>query len=67
MDGTERLLASDARIAVAGAGSIGCFIGGLLAHAGRRVTFLARPHMVEEVTAHGLHGTNPQPGPIGAL
>jgi 2-dehydropantoate 2-reductase len=58
MDVTERLLASDARIAVAGAGSIGCFIGGLLTHAGRRLIFLARPHMVEELTAHGLHLTD---------
>jgi 2-dehydropantoate 2-reductase len=58
MDEPARLLASDAPITVAGAGSIGCFIGGLLAHASRRVTFLARPHMVEELTAHGLHLTD---------
>ncbi len=53
-----RPLGPDAPIVVAGAGSIGCFIGGLLARAGRRVTFLARPRMVEELHAHGLHLTD---------
>jgi 2-dehydropantoate 2-reductase len=53
-----RPLRSDARIFVAGAGSIGCFIGGLLALAGRRVTFLGRPRIIEEVRAHGLRLTN---------
>jgi 2-dehydropantoate 2-reductase len=43
-----------ARIAVYGAGSIGCFIGGLLALAGRHVTFLARLHIGAELAAHGL-------------
>jgi 2-dehydropantoate 2-reductase len=41
-------------IVVAGAGSIGCFVGGLLAAAGRDVRFLARPRMVTELQAHGL-------------
>ncbi|HYI00243.1 2-dehydropantoate 2-reductase N-terminal domain-containing protein [Hyalangium sp.] len=41
-------------IVVAGAGSIGCFVGGLLAAAGREVRFLARPRMVAEFQAHGL-------------
>ncbi|WP_224245046.1 2-dehydropantoate 2-reductase [Hyalangium gracile] len=41
-------------IVVAGAGSIGCFVGGLLAAAGREVRFLARPRMVAELQAHGL-------------
>jgi 2-dehydropantoate 2-reductase len=42
------------RIAVYGAGSIGCFIGGLLVLAGRHVTFLARPRIAAELAAHGL-------------
>ncbi|WP_088347046.1 MULTISPECIES: 2-dehydropantoate 2-reductase [Rhodomicrobium] len=48
----------DARITVAGAGSIGCFIGGALARAGRKVTLLARPRMVEELQSCGLHLTD---------
>ncbi|WP_224370401.1 2-dehydropantoate 2-reductase [Hyalangium versicolor] len=41
-------------VVVAGAGSIGCFVGGLLAVAGREVRFLARPRMVAELQTHGL-------------
>lgn len=43
---------------VAGAGSIGCFVGGLLAGAGRDVTLLARARVVAGVTARGLHLTS---------
>lgn len=42
------------RIVIAGAGSIGCFTGGLLAAAGHDVTLLARPWMVQEISDHGL-------------
>ena len=42
------------RIVVAGAGSIGCFVGGQLAAAGRDVRFLARPRLRDELAAHGL-------------
>ena len=42
------------RIVVAGAGSIGCFVGGQLAAAGREVRFLARPRFHAELAAHGL-------------
>jgi 2-dehydropantoate 2-reductase len=42
------------RIVVAGAGSIGCFVGGGLAAAGQDVRFLARPRMVEELRRCGL-------------
>ena len=45
-------------IAIAGAGAIGCFTGGLLAAAGRDVTFLGRPRLAQEVAAHGLHLTD---------
>lgn len=41
-------------IVVAGAGSIGCFVGGQLAAAGRNVTFLARPRIADELARHGL-------------
>lgn len=43
------------RIVVAGAGSIGCFVGGLLADGGRRVTLLARERIAAELRDHGLH------------
>ncbi|MEW9919556.1 2-dehydropantoate 2-reductase [Marimonas sp. MJW-29] len=46
--------ARDPRIVVAGAGSIGCFVGGLLAAAGRDITLLVRPRVAAEVRAHGL-------------
>lgn len=42
------------RIVVAGAGAIGCFVGGLLAAAGAEVTLLARRRIREEIRAHGL-------------
>lgn len=46
------------RIVIAGAGSIGCFVGGLLARGNADVVLLARPRIVEEVAAHGLHLTS---------
>jgi 2-dehydropantoate 2-reductase len=42
------------RIAVAGAGSIGCHVGGRLAVAGRDVVFLGRKRICDELAAHGL-------------
>ncbi|MCA6124628.1 2-dehydropantoate 2-reductase [Bradyrhizobium sp. WSM 1704] len=45
-------------IGIAGAGSIGCFVGGMLAAAGRRVALLARPRVVKEITAGGLRVSN---------
>lgn len=44
-------------IVIAGAGSIGCFVGGLLAAAGRDVRLLARARVAGEIQAHGLHLT----------
>lgn len=41
-------------ICVAGAGSIGCFVGGMLAAAGRRVSLLARPRVISEIQNNGL-------------
>jgi 2-dehydropantoate 2-reductase len=49
---------SDRPIAVAGAGSIGCFVGGMLAAAGRRTALLARPRVIREIEDHGLRLTS---------
>jgi 2-dehydropantoate 2-reductase len=43
-----------ARIAVAGAGSIGCYVGGRLAAAGRDVRLLLRPAPAAAVARYGL-------------
>src|SRR5271170_20935 len=44
----------DRPIVVTGAGSIGCFVGGMLAAAGRRVALLARPRVIQEIEQGGL-------------
>jgi len=46
------------RIGVAGAGSIGCFVGGLLAQDGHLVTCLARPRICAAIRAEGLYLTD---------
>jgi 2-dehydropantoate 2-reductase len=46
------------KIGVAGAGSIGCFVGGMLAAVGRDVALLARPRVIAEIEAHGLRLTS---------
>jgi 2-dehydropantoate 2-reductase len=51
-------MVTDKPIGVAGAGSIGCFVGGMLALAGRRVTLLARPRVIQEIEANGLRLTS---------
>ena len=45
-------------IGIAGAGSIGCFAGGMLAAGGRRVALLARPRVIAEIEAGGLRPTS---------
>ncbi|MDF1726479.1 MAG: 2-dehydropantoate 2-reductase N-terminal domain-containing protein, partial [Sulfitobacter sp.] len=45
-------------IVVAGAGAIGCFVGGLLAAGGRRVSLLVRPRIKAEIAGHGLSLTD---------
>ncbi|MDR3467466.1 MAG: 2-dehydropantoate 2-reductase [Xanthobacteraceae bacterium] len=45
-------------IVIAGAGSIGCFVGGMLAAAGKPVRFLARSRMIDEIRANGLRLTS---------
>ncbi|WP_309832200.1 2-dehydropantoate 2-reductase [Paracidovorax wautersii] len=42
------------RIAVLGAGAVGCYFGALLARAGHAVTLIGRPAHVQQVQAHGL-------------
>lgn len=47
-----------ARIAIAGAGSIGFFVGGLLQKANNQVIYLGRRHRLDEVVQHGLQLTD---------
>jgi 2-dehydropantoate 2-reductase len=42
------------RIAILGAGSVGCFIGGCWQAAGLPVTFIGRPKIAADVAEHGL-------------
>lgn len=45
---------NDLPITVAGAGSVGCYVGARLAAAGRHVTLLTRPALAAEIARHGL-------------
>ncbi|MER8901934.1 2-dehydropantoate 2-reductase [Mesorhizobium sp. M0772] len=45
-------------IVIAGAGSIGCYVGGCLALAGRKVVFLARPGIATALLGGGLRITD---------
>jgi 2-dehydropantoate 2-reductase len=49
---------ADSTIGVAGAGSIGCFVGGMCAAAGRKVALLARPRVIQEIHRNGLRLTS---------
>src|SRR2546421_889153 len=42
------------KIAVVGAGAVGCYFGGMLARAGAPVTLIGRPHHVEAAAKDGL-------------
>lgn len=42
------------KVAVMGAGAVGCYFGGMLARAGHDVTLIARPQHVEAIERHGL-------------
>ncbi|MCW8843552.1 MAG: 2-dehydropantoate 2-reductase [Rhodobacteraceae bacterium] len=42
------------QIVVAGAGSVGCFVGGMLARGAHHVTLLVRPRVDEELARQGL-------------
>ncbi len=45
-------------IVIAGAGSVGCFVGGLLQRNGADVRFLARPRIASMLLEHGLRVTD---------
>ncbi len=45
-------------IAIAGAGSIGCYVGGCLATSGKRVAFLARQRVADDLARNGLRVTS---------
>lgn len=45
-------------IVVAGAGSVGCFVGGMLARGAYHVTLLLRPKMAEDLLRQGLNLTD---------
>ncbi len=47
-----------AKIVIAGAGSIGCYVGGCLALAGKTVTFLARGRVAAALARDGLRVTD---------
>jgi 2-dehydropantoate 2-reductase len=45
-------------ITIAGAGSVGCYVGGCLALAGRGVTLLGRPDLMHAIALNGLRITD---------
>jgi len=47
-------MAGGPKVAILGAGSVGCFIGGCWAAAGIPVTFVGRQKLAKDVDAHGL-------------
>jgi len=51
-------MVSGRTIGIAGAGSIGCFVGGMLAAGGRSIALLARPRVIGEIEANGLRPTS---------
>ncbi|MDR6633136.1 2-dehydropantoate 2-reductase [Phyllobacterium sp. 1468] len=53
------MIGINSRIVIAGAGSIGCYVGGRLASAGKAVTLLVRPRMIEGLQQNGLRITDP--------
>lgn len=50
MTSVDKLL----NIAIVGAGSIGCYLGGCLLSAGYNVTLIGRPRIQEQINTHGL-------------
>lgn len=52
------LKSSDPHIVIAGAGAIGCFVGGLLAQGAGRVSFLGRARVLDILRDKGLHLTD---------
>jgi 2-dehydropantoate 2-reductase len=56
--GKDIAMIPERAIGIAGAGSIGCFVGGMCAAAGHRVALLARPRVIEEIEDNGLRLTS---------
>jgi 2-dehydropantoate 2-reductase len=54
----ESGMTPDKAIGVAGAGSIGCFVGGMCVAGGRKVALLARPRVIQEIEQNGLRLTS---------
>ena len=54
----------DGRIVIVGAGSVGCFVGGLWRNAGLDVAFIARPAVAAEIAANGMRLTDCDGGDI---
>jgi 2-dehydropantoate 2-reductase len=54
----ESRMMPDKAIGVAGAGSIGCFVGGMCVAGGRKVALLARPRVIQEIEQNGLRLTS---------
>jgi len=52
------MTSSSKSICVAGAGSIGCFVGGMLRSGGYVVSLLARPRVIEDINRNGLKVTS---------
>lgn len=55
---TVSRVSPESTIVIAGAGSIGCYVGGRLQQAGRRVKFLGRERIKADIAAHGLNLTH---------
>lgn len=49
---------NDLPITIAGAGSVGCYVGGRLAAAGRTVILLTRPALAGSIARHGLKASD---------
>ena len=47
-------MAGGPKVAILGAGSVGCFIGGAWSAAGLDVTFIGRPKLSSDIDEHGL-------------
>lgn len=64
-------LTAKSRIVIAGAGSVGCYLGAQLAAAGRNVTLLLREPLAQAITRHGLRVSDldgsSTPVPAGAF
>lgn len=55
------------RVAVFGAGSIGCYVGGYLQHAGANVSYIGRDRFALMIREYGLTLTHYERGPISLM